>query len=303
MAARTTTPGARQFLEPSLLARIGSLELKARVIVEGFLQGLHRSPFRGFSIEFAEYRQYMPGDDPLRIDWKLFARSDRYYVKKFEQETNLPCHLLLDVSASMGYGSTAVTKLEYGTYLAGALAYLLARQRDAVGLLTFDERVRTHLPPSTRPGHLRNLLVMLERTTPGARSDLARPLHDLAEALTRRGLVVVISDLLDEPERTVAGLKHVRARGMEVVVFHVLDPAELTLPFDAPARFRDVETDLEVLTSPRAVRDEYLQRVEAFTSGYERALRSAGIDYCLLDTGKPLDWALMAYLSARRRAL
>jgi uncharacterized protein (DUF58 family) len=271
--------------------------------VEGFLQGLHRSPFRGFSIEFAEYRQYMPGDDPQRIDWKVFARSDRYYVKKFEQETNLPCHLLLDVSASMGYGSTPVTKLQYGTYLAGALAYLLSRQRDAVGLLTFDDHVVSHLPPSTRPGHLRSLLVTLQQARAGQRSDLAKPLHDLAEALTRRGLVVVISDLIDEPDRTIAGLRHVRARGMEVVVFHVLDPAELTLPFDAPARFRDIESHDEVLTSPRAVRDDYLRRIAAFTSHYERELRSAGIDYCLLDTAKPLDWALMAYLSARRRAL
>jgi uncharacterized protein (DUF58 family) len=297
------TPGARQFLEPALLARIGSLELKARVIVEGFLQGLHRSPFRGFSVEFAEYRQYMPGDDPLRIDWKVFARSDRHYVKKFEQETNLPCHLVLDVSASMGYGSTPVTKLEYGTYLAAALAYLLARQRDAVGLLTFDDHILAHLPPSTRPGHLRSLLVTLEQAQAGKRSDLAKPLHVLAEALTRRGLVVVISDLIDEPGRTIAGLKHVRARGMEVVAFHVLDPAELTLPFEGPTRFRDVESEVEVLTSPRAIRDDYLRRMEEFTSHYARELRSAGIDYCLLDTGKPLDWALMAYLSARRRAL
>jgi uncharacterized protein (DUF58 family) len=302
MSSRTT-PGARQFLEPAVLARIGSLELKARVIVEGFLQGLHRSPFRGFSVEFAEYRQYMPGDDPLRIDWKVFARSDRYYVKKFEQETNLPCHLLLDVSASMGYGSTPVTKLEYASYLAAALAYLLARQRDAVGLLTFDDHVLSHLPPSTRPGHLRSLLVALERARAGRRSDLAKPLHDLAEALTRRGLVVVISDLIDEPARTIAGLKHVRARGMEVIVFQVLDPAELTLPFERPARFRDVESDLEVLTSPRAVREDYLRRMGEFTSHYQRELRSNGIDHCLLDTEKPLEWALRAYLSARRRAL
>jgi uncharacterized protein (DUF58 family) len=186
MTGAARPPGPQQWLDPAVLARLGSLELKARVIVEGFLQGLHRSPFKGFSVEFAEYRPYLPGDDPASIDWRAFARTDRYYVKRFEQETNLPCHLLLDVSASMGYGSGPLTKLQYGSYLAASLAYLLSRQRDAVGLMAFDHDVVTHLPPSTRPRHLRSLLVALDALRPGTRSDLARPLNRLAAARAPR---------------------------------------------------------------------------------------------------------------------
>jgi uncharacterized protein (DUF58 family) len=254
-------------------------------------------------VEFAEYRQYMPGDDPASIDWRVYARSDRYYVKKFEQETNLPCHLLLDVSGSMGYGSAGITKFEYGSYLAAALAYLLNRQRDAVGLLAFDHDLVAHLPPSTRPGHLRALLVALDRLRPGARSDVARPLTRLAEALTRRGLVVLISDLLDDPERVVTGLRHVRFRGMEVLVFQLLDPAELRLPFGGASRFRDLESGEEVVASPSAARPDYLRKIRELTAGYERSLRSAGIDYCLVDTSTPIERTLIEYLAARRKVM
>ena len=297
------TPGAQRFLEPAVVARMGSLELKARVIVEGFLQGLHRSPYRGFSVEFAEYRQYMPGDDPAQIDWKVYARSDRHYIRKFEEETNLPCHLLLDVSASMAYGSAGVTKLDYARYLAAALAYLLTRQRDAVGLTAFDREVVAHFAPSTRPGHLRSLLVGLDRLVPGERTDVAGPLDRLARMLTRRGLVLVVSDLLDDPESVITGLKRVRARGMEVIVFQVLDPAERLFPFDRPARFRDLETGEEVLASPGLVRDEYVAQMTRMIERYRSELGAAGIDYVLLDTSQPLDVALMSYLSARKRTI
>jgi uncharacterized protein (DUF58 family) len=293
--------GARQFLDPAIVARIGPLELKARVIVEGFLQGLHRSPFRGFSVEFAEYRPYLPGDDLASIDWKVYARSDRYYVKTYEHETNLPCHLLLDVSGSMAYGSGAVTKLEYGSYLAAALAYLLQRQRDAVGLLAFDADIVAQLPPSTRPGHLRALLAALERLEPGVHSDFSRPLERLAEALNRRGLVIVMSDLFDEPERVVQGLRYIRSRGTEVIVFHLLDPAELAFTFDRPARFRDLESAREVLVSPRAARAAYLEKIQALVSRYRHELRGANIDYCLVETSRPLDAVLLEYLAARSR--
>src|SRR5437870_9334601 len=188
---------ARQFLDPAVVARLGTLELKARTIVEGFLSGLHRSPFKGFSVEFAEYRQYMPGDDLSTIDWKVYARSDRYYVKKFEEETNLDCHLMLDVSASMAYGSRAMTKFEYGACLAASLAYLMNRQRDGVGLMAFDEKIVTMLPASSRPGHLRALLVTLDRLVLGQENNVSKPLHQLCDALTKRGIVVLISDLLD----------------------------------------------------------------------------------------------------------
>ena len=292
----------RPFLDPAVVARLGTHELKARTIVEGFLSGLHRSPFKGFSVEFAEYRQYIPGDDLSTMDWKVYARSDRYYVKKYEEETNLDCHVLLDVSASMGYRSTGVSKLEYGTFLAAALGYLMNRQRDAVGFMAFDDRIVTLLPPSARPGHLRGLLVTLERLQLGRRTDVSKPLHQLADSLVKRGMVILISDLLDEPAAVVEGLKHFRFRGTDAIVFHVLDPAELTFPFEQAARFRDPETDEEITAVPALVRERYLAAMQNTIERYRRELRVAGIDYCLLDTSKPLDFALTSYLSTRGRA-
>jgi uncharacterized protein (DUF58 family) len=296
-----TRPGERQFLDPSVLARIGSLDLRARSIVEGFLSGLHRSPFKGFSVEFAEYRQYMPGDDIATIDWKVFARSDRYYVKKFEEETNLECHLLLDVSRSMGYGSGAMTKMEYGACLAASLGYLMNRQRDAVGLIGFDDRIVSMLPSSARPGHLRSVLLTLERLALGDRTDVSKPLHQLADALSRRGMVVLISDLFDDPEQVIKGLKHFRFRGTDVIVFHLLDADELRFPFDRATRFEDLESDEQVLAVPALVRSHYLRELDALMTRYRRELGSVGIDYCLVDTSQPLDFALMAYLSSRAR--
>jgi uncharacterized protein (DUF58 family) len=290
------------FLDPAVIARLGTLDLKARTIVEGFLTGLHRSPFKGFSVEFAEYRQYLPGDDLATLDWKVFARSDKHVVKKFEEETNLDCHILLDVSASMGYASTGMTKLEYASYVAGALAYLMNRQRDAVGLLAFDEQIVTMLPAKARGGHLRALLIALERLRVGKGTNVAKPLRNLAEAMSKRGLVVLISDLLDDPERVLQGLKLFRYRGTDVIVFHVLDPAELTFPFERAARFRDMETHAEVVAVPRIVRERYLKAIGDLVQLYRRELGLVGIDYCLLDTSKSLETALMSYLTTRRRA-
>lgn len=290
-----------RFLDPAVVAKIATMELKARTVVEGFLSGLHRSPYRGFSVEFAEYRQYMQGDDPSTIDWKVYARSDRYYVKRFEEETNVECHVLLDVSASMGYGSSGVTKLAYGSYLAAALAYLMNRQRDAVGLMAFDDRIVERLPASARPGHLHAIFLALERLTLGQRSDLSTPLHQLAEALVKRGMAVVISDLLDDPEEVLKGLKHLRFRGTDVIVFHVLDPDELTFPFSRLSRFRDLESQDEVLAAPAAVRAHYLKQLGDLLAFYERELRVANIDYLLLDTSKPMDFALMKYLATRAK--
>ncbi len=290
------------FLDPAVIARLGTLDLKARTIVEGFLTGLHRSPFKGFSVEFAEYRQYLPGDDLATLDWKVFARSDKHVVKKFEEETNLDCHILLDVSASMGYASNGISKLEYGSYVAGALAYLMNRQRDAVGLLAFDETIVSMLPAKSRGGHLRALLIALERLQVGKGTNVAKPLRDLAEAISKRGLVVLISDLLDDPERVLQGLKQFRYRGTDVIVFQILDPAELTFPFDRAARFRDMETHDEVVAVPRIVRDQYLKAVGDLVEHYRRELGLVGIDFCLLDTSKPLETALMSYLTTRRRA-
>ena len=302
--APTTTAGEFRFLDPAVLARLGTLELKARAIVEGFLTGLHRSPMKGFSVEFAEYRQYLPGDDLATIDWKVYARSDRYYVKKFEEETNLDCHLLLDVSASMAYAGVrpvTISKLEYASMLAASLAYLMNRQRDAVGLTTFDDAIREMQPPGSRPGHLRSILLTLDRVRVGHRTDVSRPLHLLADGMGRRGMVIVISDLLDDPERVVEGLRHFRFRGTDVIVFHLLHPDELTFPFERAARFRDMEGDEEVLAVPAAVRQTYLAELQRTLDFYKRELTSTGIDYQTLDTSQPLDFALAAYLSTRHR--
>ena len=299
-----SSPNSRStFLDPATIARLGSLDLKVRAIVEGFLTGLHRSPFKGFSVEFAEYRQYLPGDDLTTLDWKVYGRTDRHFVKKFEEETNLECHLLLDISRSMGYGSGSVTKIQYGSYLAGALAYLMTRQRDAVGLIAFDDKIVKMLRPSARSGHLTSLLVTLERLPIGNRTDVAKPLRDLAEAVRKRGLVVLISDLLDDVDRVLQGLKHFRYRGSEVIVFHVLDPAELHFPFDETARFRDMETQDEIVAVPEVVRSRYLEAIRDLQERYRRELRLAGIDYVMLDTAVPLETALTSYLMTRRRSL
>jgi uncharacterized protein (DUF58 family) len=293
--------GEARFLDPAIVARLGTIDLKARTIVEGFLTGLHRSPYKGFSVEFAEYRQYLPGDDLATLDWKVYARSDRHFVKKYEEETNLACHLLLDVSASMGYGSGSVTKLQYGSYLAGALAYLMNRQRDAFGLIAFDDHIASLVPASARTGHLRAVLLALERLKLGTHTNVAKPLHDLAAAVRRRGLVVLVSDLLDDPAQVLEGLKHFRYRGTDVVVFQVLDPYELKFPFERADRFRDMETAAEVMAVPANVRAEYVERMQAMIAHYKRELSLVGIDYCLLDTSQPLELGLMAYLMTRRR--
>ena len=291
-----------RFLNPAIIARLGTMELKARTVVEGFISGLHRSPYKGFSVEFAEYRQYLPGDDLSTLDWKVFARSDRYYVKKYEEETNLECHLLLDVSASMAYrGAAPMSKMEYGSVLAASLAFLMHRQRDATGLMAFDEKIAFRLPASARPGHLNALLLGLERIQAGKRSDVGRPLHQLAEALLKRSLVVLIWDLLDEPEPIIQGLRHLKFRGSDVIVFQLLDPNELTFPFKGSSKFKDLESDQELVTEPASIRTAYLRELAGLTLKYDRALRGAGIDYVQLDTSQPLDFALLAYLDARSR--
>ena len=298
-----TTPRDRPFLDPAVVARLGTLELKARTIVEGFLSGLHRSPFKGFSVEFAEYRQYIPGDDLSTIDWKVFARSDRYYVKKFEEETNLDAHLMLDVSGSMGYGSTAMTKFEYGACLAASLAYLMNRQRDAVGLTAFDDKIVAMLPTGSRSGHLRNILLTLDRLKLGRETNVSKPLQQIIDSLSKRGLVVLISDLFDDADAVIRGLKHFQHRGNDVIVFQVLDPDEIDFPFERPTKFEDLETNEEILAVPGAVRDHYVKQMGTLIERYRRELGAAGIDYQLLSTKRPLELALMSYLSTRSRAL
>jgi uncharacterized protein (DUF58 family) len=263
---------------------------------------VHKSPYHGFSVEFTEYRHYHPGDDIRHVDWKVFARSGRYYLKQYEDETNVRCHIMLDCSASMGYGSEAMTKLEYGRTLASALAYFMMGQRDAVGLITFDDKMRDYLPARYRQGHLMQILRVLANLTLGVGTNLARPISDLAFSLRRKGMTIVISDLLDDEAAIVKGLQALRFKGNDVIVFHTLDQAELTFPFERMSEFEDAENHQTLVVAPQAIRQDYLRELERFCSFYRQQCRVSGIDYCLLNTAKPLDIALSTYLSKRAKS-
>ncbi len=291
-----------QYLDFDTLARINSMSLLARTVVEGFVMGLHKSPFRGFSVEFAEYRAYAPGDDIRHVDWKVYGKSDRFYVKQYEAETNLSCHVLLDCSASMGYGSGKLTKLQYGSFLAASLAYFMMQQRDATGLVLFDEKVRLMLPPRSRPAHLQRMLQALEDQRAGRGTNIAAPLHEMAEAIKRRGLMVLISDLYDEPRRVLDALQHFKFQGSDLIVFQIADAAELKFPFDRVTEFVDPETE-EVLTVPgEAVRKAYMDEMDRFFGEYRRGCADLKIDYHLFDTSTPLELALSEYLYRRSRS-
>ncbi|MBC8096149.1 MAG: DUF58 domain-containing protein [Akkermansiaceae bacterium] len=278
---------------------IKDLEMRARIIMEGFWHGLHRSPYHGFSVEFTEYRQYTPGDDPRYLDWRLYARSDRYYIKKFEDETNLRCHFLVDHSRSMDFTSIGHTKTDYANTLAATLAYFLFKQGDGVGLLTFDESVRNYLPARSRPGHLRRLMHLLEQPSAGAGTDLELPLKQIVQIVRKRGLMVLISDLLAPLESLEKNLGYLVASGHEVLLFHVLDPAELEFPFDKPAHFLDVETGREYLIDPRAARQSYLAKVREHNAAVEKICGKLGIALNRLITTQPLELALRNFLQSR----
>lgn len=298
-------------LSPAELAQIDSFELRARAVVEGFITGLHKSPFHGFSVEFAEHRAYSPGDELRHVDWKVYGRSDRLVVKRYEEETNLRHYVALDTSASMRYaGHAGISKLEYGATLAGALHVLMARQRDATGLISFDRSVHTVVPPKATRSHVRTLLARLANLAASAEGEAhtnaAAALQDIAERIPRRALVVVISDLFESTagaDDTVRALRHLRHRGHEVVVFHVLDAAtEQRFDFaDRPVRVKDLETGEERTVQPAQIREGYRQASEAFVAHVRRACREAGVDYEVLDTARPYADALRAYLDKRKR--
>jgi uncharacterized protein (DUF58 family) len=292
-------PSAKSFIDPQTLMRIRNLELRARIVVEGFWNGLHRSPYHGFSVEFTEYRQYTPGDDPRYVDWKLYGRSDRYFLRKFEDETNLRCHLVVDASKSMGFGSVAYSKSDYANTLAATLAHFLSKQGDAVGVLTFDEKVRDFLPARNRPGHLRHLMLALEKASAGTSTDLITPLNRVVELTRKRGLMVLLSDLLAPVERFEASLAALSACGHEVVVFHVLDPAEVNFSFNNAALFEDVESGRELYIDPQAARKEYLRQFTAHNAGIQSACSKLGADYHRLTTDRPLELALFDFLRGR----
>ena len=278
---------------------IKNLELRAKIVVEGFWNGMHRSPYHGFSVEFTEYRDYTPGDDPRYLDWRLYARTDRYYIKKFEDETNLRCHLLVDNSQSMGYKSIGYTKADYANTLAATLAYFFHQQGDATGLLTFDESIREYLPARHRRGHLRHLMLALEKPAAGASTDLTAPLKRIVEIVKKRGLLVLVSDLLapiDALEKNLSGL---RAQGHEVVIFHVLDPAELNFKVGNAAMFRDVESGRTLYIDPAAARRAYLEKFKAHIEAVEKSCRKLGISYTRFATDRPLEFALFDFLRSR----
>lgn len=294
-----TTPA--RFLDPELLARIGSLELLARAVVEGFMSGLHRSPFTGFSTEFTEYRQYNPGDDLRYLDWRLLARTDRYFIKKYRADTNTQCHLLVDTSASMNYAhASEITKLQYAQFLAASLAYLLNRQQDAVGLVGFAEKVHTHVPARNRTGHMRTIFGKLSTLQAGGETHLAESLHQLAEILTRRGIVVVISDFYDQAERLQEAFQHLRFKGHDIVAFHVLDQNELDFDFDDPVLLlEDAETQEQMPVIPDVVMGGYRERMKQHGADMRRCASANHVDYEMLTTRQPLDFALFSFLSRR----
>ncbi len=291
----------RRFLDPKVVSKLATMELRARLVVEGFVTGLHRSPYKGFSVEFAEHRQYMPGDPLKHIDWKVFGKTDRFYIKEYEEETNLRGYVLLDASASMGYGADRITKLEYGSYLAAALIYLMLKQQDAAGLLVFDERIREFIPPRSNPRQLHMLLSELDKTEASSSTGIGEVLHELAKRMKRRGLVILISDLLDDPDTVIPGLKHFRHMKHEVIVFHVLDPREVEFRFEADATFRDMETGEMMTTEPLAIRGDYLAAVSEWTARLRRECAESRIDYVQVMTSTPYDRALFSYLEKRKR--
>ncbi|MCA9077670.1 MAG: DUF58 domain-containing protein [Planctomycetaceae bacterium] len=290
-------------IDPIALMQIRSLELRAKAVVEGFFAGLHRSPYHGFSVEFTEYRQYVPGDDPRYLDWRLLARSDRYYVKRFEDETNLRTHLLLDTSKSMTYGSLPYSKADYATTFAATLGYLLNTQGDAVGLVRFDERIDDFIPARYRTGHLRRIMLALEKTAQGTSTNLATPLDQVAEQVRKRGMLVLISDLLAPLDDLETKLSYFRARGHEVVLFQILDPAELTLDFDEPKLFMDVESGREVYVDPSLAREQYVQRLQQHLDAISTSCDRLGIDRFQLTTDTPLESALGNFLRSRQRTI
>ncbi len=287
------------FINPQALMAIKNLEVRARIVVEGFWNGLHRSPYHGFSVEFTEYRDYTPGDDLRYLDWKLYARTDRYYIKKFEDETNLRCHLIVDNSQSMTFGSGGFSKASYANTLAATLAYFLNSQGDATGLLTFDEDIRDYLPARHRPGHLRLLMLALEKPAGGHSTDLTAPLKRIVEVIKKRGLLIVISDLFAPVDALERGLSNLRAAGHDVIVFQVMDPAEVSLDFQNASMFRDVESGRTLYIDPSVARAEYKLRLGQHLESVEKSCSKLGIVCMRLTTDRPLELALFDFLRAR----
>ena len=290
-----------QPLTPELIAKLKGIDLKARLVVEGFLSGLHRSPYKGFSVEFAEHRQYMPGDELKRIDWRVYGRTDRFFVREYEEETNLRAYLVLDASGSMAYSTSRFSKLDYARWLAASLAYLLNRQKDSTGLVTFSDKIDRYIPPRATTTHLRILFRELENTRPGGETNISHTLHQLAERIKRRGLVILFSDLWDQEAAILSALRHFRARKHELLLFHIFHPDEQNLGFTNPLVLRDLETGQEITVDPRLLQAQYCTGFTRRCQEFRRGCAEAKIDYQPISTNTPFDQALLAYLERRRR--
>jgi uncharacterized protein (DUF58 family) len=292
--------GDKNYFDPKVLAGIANLALRARWVVEGLMSGVHKSRAKGFSVEFEEHREYSPGDEIRRIDWKALGKFDRYFIKEYEDETNLRAYLLLDASASMNYASDGITKFDYACTLTASLAYLILKQQDAAGVVTFSNRIEAFVPPRAKRDYLTQILHALENRGPGGETNVAKILDDIAGQIKRRGLIVLVSDLLDEPTEILKGLRQFRFKGNDVIVFHLMDPAELNLPFDGNILFEDLEAaNLQVITDPRAIRTTYQQVVTEYIADMRKQCHDNAIDYQLISTATPLDQALASYLSWR----
>lgn len=291
----------RRYLDPAALDRFALSPLIARLVVEGFINGLHRSPFHGFSVEFADHREYVPGDDLKYLDWQVFARTDRYYIKRYEEETNLRCYILLDRSASMGFGTGQVTKWDYGCFLTMCLAYLMMKQQDAAGLSLFGAKPGILLPPRCRTSHLRQMIQTMTANPPVGGTNVAASLRAMARNLKRRGLIVLISDLIDEPAETLKSIRLLRSHGHDVIVFQIRDATEVEFPFDGATVFRDLETGEELEVDPVSIRESYLQNLAEESAMFRKGLVEVGIDYVPLNTRQPYDEAFTAYLHRRSK--
>ncbi len=293
-------PAQRRYLDPEILARLSGLDLKARLVVEGFLSGLHASPYKGFSQEFADYRQYRPGDEIRRIDWKAYGRSDRFYIKEYQEETNLRAYILLDKSGSMGYGSK-LSKLEYAKYLSASLAYMLFKQKDGVGIITFDTEIKEMSLPSAKRINFMKILEVIEKAKPGGETSLSFVLFQLAQKLKRRGLVILLSDLFDDPESVIKSLRSFRCRKHEILIFQILDLDEHKFPFKEAAIFCDLESGDKLVVQPETMRAAYQKKFSNLLNNYRRRLLESYIDYEVLYTNTPYDKALFSYLQKRSK--
>ena len=291
----------RKYLDPLILAKIDNMALRARLVVEGYLIGQHKSPYHGFSVEFAEHRAYGSGDEIRHIDWKLYGKTDRYYVKRYEEETNLRSYILLDTSQSMTYGSGEITKLEYGSYLSAALTHLMLNQRDAMGLVLFDEKIRKFIPPRAAPSHANIIMGALDKIQSANDTQIRPTLDYMAERIKKRGLVILISDLLDDPDQVLMGLNHFRHNKQEMIVFHLLDRQELEFQFGNRTKFRDLETNETITTEPWHIRSAYQELIEIQQRKYRLGCRNQRIDYVPLFTDQPLDLALNEYFNKRQK--